>query len=167
LIELHPESVLDSLAEKSVWDSIDYRLGGDEVEGLAEQINNIGDDILLNWCQINGELGLKFVSNYLIFFRKSKVGKIEWRPIFWQLLNIAADLDSFLEMIGESLLPNSWSGSLAEILESRVTLLGELVSYQNGKVSSWAISTLQQLRQRIAKAREHEAQSKVYSGSFE
>ena len=67
-------------------------------------------------------------------------------------------LKDSLEYLADSLRPMSWSGSRADILQSRAVLYQDLYEYDNEEVVAWARNRYTKLQEEIRNERERENQ---------
>lgn len=74
------------------------------------------------------------------------------------LLEIADDKEAVLKSIFAGAYPNGWSGSLADILETRANAIEELLDYPCATIRQLTSKNLEQLRQSVRRNREKEAQ---------
>ena len=73
------------------------------------------------------------------------------------LLDAASDKEPVLQMIFEGAWPSGWSGSLADILETRTAAFEELLSHPSDVVRVSASEKLEILKQAVRSNREKEA----------
>ncbi|MDA7827990.1 hypothetical protein N9A67_07175, partial [Rhodobacteraceae bacterium] len=72
------------------------------------------------------------------------------------LLDAASDKEPVLQMIFEGAWPSRWSGSRADILETRATALEELLTYPSDEVQAMVSKKLDLLKQDIRRERARE-----------
>ena len=70
----------------------------------------------------------------------------------------AKDKDKIVEIIYDEIMPSGWSGSLADILESRAKAFSELSNHASVEVQKLIEEKLALVNQWIQKEREREAQ---------
>lgn len=88
---------------------------------------------------------------------EDEAGATEWTPIALRLVNEAPDPARVLAAFVDRFSPSGWSGSLAAILESRLSLFDMLLSHEQPAVRSWAETAKPSFEKKIAQAREWEA----------
>ena len=158
IAKLHPKNFLDEFLGRA--DMEEYqrdRLFSDEPYTHENPMSQISDEAVIAWCEEDSKSRYSNVVSAVKGFEKhSETGKYEWRPILYTILDRAPDLEKVFEVLGRSLRPSSWSGSLANILEERSVLLRDLYDHQNVEVASWAKSHFARFQQGIASEREWE-----------
>ena len=81
---------------------------------------------------------------------------MEWKPVVYTILEQAPNVEDVLKQLEDVIRPMSWSGSLANLLEQRATLLLEFYEHDNENVQSWARNRYTELQEDIKYARERE-----------
>ena len=158
LARLRPRIFLDEfLGRGNVEEYQPHRLFSNDFDQLENPMNQISDDEVIAWCE--GEP----MSRYAIvipavkaFEKSSETGKYIWRSIVGTILDRAPGLEEVLQELGHSLIPSSWSGSLANILEERAVLLQDLYEHDNAEVVSWARNQYAQLQQDIEREKKND-----------
>ncbi|QFI38802.1 hypothetical protein FR932_13545 [Moritella marina ATCC 15381] len=91
----------------------------------------------LEWCDKNPEdRYLKLAS--IITPDRSTEQSIEWTPLAIELLKNAPEPIKVLDEYSSNLYPTSWTGSRAQILESKLPLFDVLIIHIRDEVSAWA-----------------------------
>lgn len=164
--------LLDSLARSQPIVFLDVFLGGSNVEGnqratlfshdllrRGNPLNQIPDGELLSWCEKDSDVRYPIVASAIQPFTQSaESGKLEWKPVVYTILERAEDLDVVLEYFADAIRPKSWSGSLADILQTRAVLYQELCEHENAKIRAWAKAQYSALQESIRKERQREEQ---------
>lgn len=120
-------------------------------------LNKIADQTLIDWCDEYPEDRYPLITEAIQPIEKSpETGKMVWRKIVYVLFEKAPDLDSILDNLTRTIRPGGWSGSLADILQTRLSLFVELKDHPNEEVRSWAKNQLFSLRREIESIRERE-----------
>jgi hypothetical protein len=167
----HPK-LLDSLAKAQPIVFLDVFLGGNNVEETqlgrmffydlerhGNPLNQIAGDELISWCEINSTVRYPLVASAIQpFTRLAETGKLEWKPVTYDILERAPDLDPILEHLADAIRPRSWSGSFADILLTRTVLFQELYEHDNAKIRAWAKAQYSDLQESIRTQREWEEQ---------
>lgn len=141
----------------------DIRQGSRFWSGLERQenpINQIRDDVLVTWCEKDSAVRYPLLASSIEAFKKSdKTGRLEWKPIVYIILERAPELTAVLEHLGDAIRPMSWTGSRADVLETRTVLFAELEEHDNAEVRAWATSQSLRLKEMIRVEREQEGRS--------
>ena len=162
--------LLNKLAELQPDIFLDEFLGREDVEQYQKQLlfsvdfkrrenplSKIPDDVLIRWCEKEPSSRYALAISAVDAFEKSaETGKYEWRPVVHAILRQAPGIEEILEQMTRAPRPSSWSGSLANILEERSSLLLDLQEHENAVVTSWAQRFLARFQQGIASERARE-----------
>jgi len=125
-------------------------------------LNNIPDEDLLSWCDQNEEDRYSLIASAIQPFSQSGESKeLVWRSIVFSILDRAPDVVAVLEEIVDAIMPNGWSGSLADILEKRSVLFQSLCQHSNPEVSSWAKDKYSAFQETIERERESEKKERI------
>jgi len=126
-------------------------------ENYNSVINEINDDTIMDWILINkDERCIKVAKCYCLFAYKES--GVTWLPIFERLISSHSEPLDIVEIAFNSLIPMSWSGSLADIMESRSKLIEDLCRHENQVVQSYASEYLCSFKLRIEAERKWEAE---------
>lgn len=144
----------------------DYRL---RFELHDSPLNQISDKDILSWCEKDTSSRYPLVASALEAFKQSdETGKYEWKPFVYTIFEKASDLEDVLKRFADALIPVSWSGSRADILERRAVLYLDLYGHDNDEVVAWAKYQYGELQEVIRIERELEnEQSRERNDSFE
>lgn len=158
LSEKQPLIFLESfLGNKEVSDFKRSRIFSSNFERGENPLNKISDQALIDWCDEDPESRYPLIADAIQPFEKcSETGNMVWRKVVYSLLEKAPDLKSILDNLTGSIRPGGWSGSLADILQTRLTLFEELKDHPNEEVRSWSKGQLSSLRREIEDIREWE-----------
>lgn len=113
-----------------------YLVFRDSFEERDLFIDQIPDNVLLSWCEVEPETRYPLLASVTKLFSKSK--EIGLSRTAYLLFDKAPNLTIVLQHLSKSASPMSWSGSLAEILLERAEILRELFEHKNEEISSWA-----------------------------
>ncbi|WP_459480629.1 hypothetical protein [Clostridium saccharoperbutylacetonicum] len=120
-------------------------------------IDYIANDVLIKWCEVNPETRYPILSYTIIPYRISeKKNKFEWGTLARLIINSAPNPIEVLDKFISSFTPNSWSGSLAEAMQSKLCLILELKEHENSLIRSWAFNTEKVFNEEIRYIRERE-----------
>ncbi len=158
LSETQPAIFLESFLEnKEIGDFKRRRIFSSNFEGGENLLSKVSDQILIDWCEKDPENRYPLIADAIQPFEKcDETGNMVWRKVVNLLLAKAPDLNLVLDNLAGSIRPSGWTGSLADILQTRLTLFEEIKDHPNDEVRSWAKSQLSSLRREIESTREWE-----------
>lgn len=164
LAHLQPKTFLDVLIGA---DEIRFnRRSFDDLEREDNPINQIPENILIDWCEQAPEIRYpKIVSSMQTYSKQKEAEELQWKPIIYVLLEKSSNVQGILSRLSSSIHPMSWSGSYANTLEKRLVLFTVLFEYSNPTVRDWAKVQHGRLQQTIIKERENEL--KEHQARFE
>jgi hypothetical protein len=156
-----PEMVLDVFVEAA------ERVGrmgrgifGDIREFRTCPLDAIPTDSLLRWTQENPNERFLLLAKVVRFYFEDKETKaLSWSPVATKLIAESPDVIAVLNVFFERFSPTSWSGSRAEIIESRRALLAILTENKNSAINEWAENKIQILDEEIKRERTWEENS--------
>lgn len=120
-------------------------------------IRLVSDIDLLEWCKVDEPDRYISVYHCLQLFNYNRSSEdFSWRPFVVTSLSTVDDVSPLLEAISKGVTPNSWSGSLADILERRVRLIEDMYKHDRGEVVDWAKRQVAELENRIGYERKRE-----------
>lgn len=115
-------------------------------------------DSLIAWAQIDPSIRFPRLASAITVFKESATQETtSWTPIALKILDLSPDRIAVLTEFRSQFQPTTWSGSLANILESRRVLLRELMSYSDPTVALWARKQDIELGQWVQKERQQES----------
>ncbi len=130
-------------------------------------LDYISDEILIEWATERPEKRFASLAEVIRPWRKANAGApddgadtLTWSSISLLLIKEGADPCSILDIFYRRFRPSGWSGSMADILASRQSLLEELKDLDDPRVSGWATSAAVSLQSDIANWREWEARDR-------
>lgn len=123
---------------------------------MDKPLTGISDDVLIAWCEENPAKRYPLISESIELFTIES-GQPEWRPLAYSLFENAPDMQQVLNNIILTIEPTSWSGSRADILQSRLKLFKDLQQHQNAEIRAWADNQYLNLQEAIMKERDFEA----------
>lgn len=123
----------------------------------SNPISNISDGTIIDWCEINPETRYPTIASQISPFKGGKrEEELDWSPLALTMIDTAPDPTAILDQFLNSLRPNSWSGSRADIIEGRLPLIESLIDHHNSIVSIWAQAAARSLTQEIRAERDRE-----------
>ena len=115
------------------------------------------NDVIINWCEVNPETRYPILSLSIIPYRiREQKDRLEWMPLAKLIINNSPNPIEVLNKFKSSFRPDSWSGSLAEAMQSRLCLILELKCHENSLIREWAFNTEKAFNEEIRSAREWE-----------
>jgi len=87
---------------------------------------------------------------------KEDEGQLAWKNILFRIFDNAPELEQVFEGIARVMVPNSGSGSQADIIESRSELFKELFKHCNEQIRHLAKAKYLSLHRQIAEMRKSE-----------
>jgi len=137
LAEIQPLVFLDAFLREDI--STDYRVGRDLSEYGGDPISKIDDETFIKWCEINPIVRYPIAASAIIPYRKrEKDNLLEWTPLALKIIANSSDPIVILEEFKSSLRPMSWSGSRADIMQYRLSLISDLKKHEDALVADWA-----------------------------
>lgn len=133
------------------------RIFGQDSRHGENPIDQISDDDLITWCETDPAARYPLLCSAMQPFSESaETKKLEWKPVVFRFLDNAPELESVFENISIAMVPQSWSGSRADIMERRSALYKELFQHDNDEVASLAKAKYLDLRKMIEEERKFE-----------
>ena len=135
------------------------RMFSGDYEWTKNPINQISDDDLICWCDVDPETRYPLIASAIQAFSESEEkGGIAWKPFAHTLLEKAPDLSAVLEHLAENIRPTVCSGSLADILQKRSVLFQSLFRHDSAEISAWAKRQYANLQEEIKNQQDLEEQ---------
>jgi hypothetical protein len=123
----------------------------------SNPLNQISDNDLLSWSDKDPENRYPLLAATIqTYFKSDDLHDIEWRPIVYSMFENAPDINLVFEKLEASLLPTSWSGSLADIMQNKSVLFQKLCQHENEKVRNWATNQYVILQKKYEERRKWE-----------
>ena len=164
LVNNFPELVLNRVFNGA--DRQDYlasRLFRDSFTRHVSYLNDIPTERLLRWCNHNEsriQTVAKFISAYKPLPKEPAIGENPQSVILTEhalaILDAAHDKLSIANEIYEDTCPNTWSGSQADIIETRSKAFAKLSEHTVPEIRVFAKSKMAILEQTIRETRERE-----------
>lgn len=122
----------------------------------------INEDLIINWCEIDPEIRYPVIAPMIIPFQKNeKNDELEWRPFALKIIYNSHNTIMVLDKFSSIFRPNSWSGSRAEIMQSRLCLISSLKTHEDPLISEWACKEEKTLENEICSTREWEFRNEI------
>lgn len=162
---LHHDGLIAAIFQTHPSTALDFFLGGPEggerrrggrwllyrLGYSRRPLSNLSSEDLLTWVNKDPGTRHRRVAEHLQLFAGKEDDTMErWWPPALALLDDAPDPAPILEAYSDGLSPDSWSGSLADILERRSKALEQLDGHCSPQVRTWAKQSRATLAERIA-----------------
>lgn len=137
---IQPKLFLDVfLGEDVNNDYFSESLFSEDIRVNRSPLNFIDNDLIINWCEANPDIRYPKVASAIIPFQKNeKESSIEWTSLAVKIITNCHDPIVILNKFKSALRPTSWSGSRAEIMESRTCLISGLKNHEYSSIADWA-----------------------------
>lgn len=150
VMESNPSAVLDSLIDEE----------GNRQESTViffkyNRVSSLPLELMTVWCRDNPAKRCPILAEIISPYAKDN-GVYRLSKEARKILDISPSPLDVLSKINISLTPSSWSGSLANILESRLSVYSDLEEYGDPQVQQWARSEKTSLQARIEVERKWE-----------
>lgn len=156
-----PLAVLNILVERAALDGPPYgrnRFFERYRDEPSCPINLIDREVVIGWANENPSRRFNLLGSTARPLRKSEdVASGEWSPMALEIIRAAPNPEIVFRRFIERLKPMSWSGSRAELMESRLPLFDKVMEWDAPEMVSAARSAKTLFEQEIANERESEA----------
>jgi hypothetical protein len=116
---------------------------------------------MIAWCEEDPKLRYPRIALAVSAFVKNpETKRLEFNSLILRLIEQAPDIAALLESISGTLIPMSWSGSRADVLEERALALRQLFEHARAEVSSWARHKHAELQEAMWSERRFEESSR-------
>jgi hypothetical protein len=123
----------------------------------ATPILKINEDLIIEWCEIEPLKRYPVLSVCIpAFVKGSQDGDIEWSSLAKRIMTDAPDPVQVLDNLKHSFRPMEWTGSRANIMESRLPLITTLQGHENPTIAEWARNEEIRFKLEISLEREDE-----------
>jgi len=158
LARAQPLVFLDAfLGSDGIRDNNRRRMFSGDIEWRNNPINEISDDDLIRWCDLDPVNRCPLIAVAIQAFSESEVtGRVAWKPFVNSLFEKAPDIGAVLERLAENIRPTINSGSRADILQKRSVLFQSLFQHDNAEISAWAKRQYANLQEEIKSQRDWE-----------
>ena len=166
LLKHFPEMVLENILfdnhQLSESSSI-YQQFFNPYDGVS--LNIVSAQRLLDWCD-NDQVKVRQLAKLLNVYtpiEEPLFPTVDKRPVelsshIKALFHISHDKEKIVEIIYDEIMPSGWSGSLADVLETRAKAFSELSNHASVEIQKLIEEKLALVNQWIQKEREREAQ---------
>jgi len=114
-------------------------------DNLGHRYNSLGlidNDYLLGWCEADPDHRFSALAEavQLCCSTPNETGRpdLSWSPLALELLLKAPRIDDILKAFESVFIPQSWTGSRADMIAERLPLLHSLEQHLNPDVATWA-----------------------------
>lgn len=118
-------------------------------------VDNIPSKEIIKWCNENPEKRYPFITK-IVYPLTAHKDSLIIKPIIYDLINSTPVLEDFLSELGNSIEPQIWSGSRADVIEGRLVLFVELKEHDNDIVNNWANEEYSKYIKIVEETRKHE-----------
>ena len=170
LVELQPVCVLNTLLEYG--DKVNFferNIFRSRTEWYNDLLSLVSDEILLDWCKDDPQVRFSLIAGSIISYHSvSDAKKLQWKPIFWKLVELAPNIPEVLAELENGFWPSVYLGSKAKNYEAKLPLFQELFQVRNIHMSSWARKIFEQLTVDIVELKKQEEErNRSQNESFE
>lgn len=166
LLKNFPEMVLETILfdnNQLSENDLMYWQFFDQYDGVS--LNIVPAQRLLDWCN-NDQAKIQQVANLLDIYtpiEEPLFPTVDKRPVelsghIKAIFHTAKNKDKIVEIIYDEIMPSGWSGSLADVLETRAKAFSELSNHASVEIQKLIEEKLALVNQWIQKEREREAQ---------
>ena len=131
-------------------------------------LRSIDDEVLLEWAHAKPTTRFLLLAESIGAWRpqttvddkddlRVRGQRVEWTPAVRRLVHEAPDPVEVLNVLGRRFRPSNWSGSLADIYETRLPLLEAFENDSDARISHWARDQIPKFKDEIEKVRIMEA----------
>lgn len=112
-----------------------------DTEYRKDPLSNLDNEIIIEWSEENSTKRYPIMASVITPFQKSKESdQYEWTSLAEHIIDNSPNAESVLDNFYNRFHPNSWGGSLASILQTRMPLIGSLKNHENPAVVDWAFN---------------------------
>jgi hypothetical protein len=158
LAQKQPQVFLDSFFSNI--ENYNYRIARiftDDIDLGVNPLSRIADNIIIDWCEINPSDRYPVVAASIVAYREGEnKDQFEWIPLSLTIIDNAPDAVAVLNEFKGKFRPMSWSGSRADIMQRRLSLISSLKSHKNPIVSEWARNEERVFKEEIISERQWE-----------
>jgi hypothetical protein len=123
----------------------------------ANPLSQIADNVIIDWCENNPSARYPVAAASIVAYRQGEnENRLEWTPLSLTIIDNAPDVVTVLNEFKRAFRPMSWSGSRADIMQKRLSLLSSLKSHKNPEVSEWACNEERVFEEEIRSERQLE-----------
>lgn len=158
IVKYQPISFLDGFIDEDFDEDFMFvRDFSEEFHFNTNPLNKIEDELILNWCEmIPTDRYLRIATKIQPFQFDGSSQKIVWTELAMEILKNSSDPILVLDEFASTIIPMSWSGSRADILQNRIGLFASLKLHNDPRIVEWAVKNEVELNQRIIVERNSE-----------
>ncbi|NJI22013.1 hypothetical protein HA451_02865 [Aeromonas veronii] len=121
-------------------------------------IAHINMDFLISWCCARNEprVWVAIAASIHLWEKDDEIEGLRMSELALRLLESSPDPAIVLEIFAERVIPSSWSGSRAELMQSRAKVIRKLVEHESADISIAAQTVSANLVQLIERQKERE-----------
>ncbi|MCB8818765.1 hypothetical protein [Desulfosporosinus shakirovi] len=128
------------------------------IRSSPNPLTQIDDELIINWCEINPTTRYPKVASTIVPYVKSEdEDRLVWSTLALKIIANSTDPIPVLNNFKSAFRPMSWSGSRADILQSRLLLVLDLKEHQDPLIASWARQEEKIFKKEISSEREWES----------
>ncbi|MGC2519604.1 MAG: hypothetical protein WA373_10940 [Burkholderiales bacterium] len=159
LFEVQPEVALDVFFDRTDIRGRSALFRMSMIDQHDGPVNYVPKDVLLSWAGKDVSTRFPWVAGVIRLFDKGPgQNELRWSAIALNLLEHATDRKAVLAAFAAHIEPNSWSGSLADVLTPYLQPIRELLKHPDPTVREWASSRERRLLGRIDEERKRDRQ---------
>ena len=129
----------------------------DDSDCIVNHLSQIADNVIIDWCENNPSARYPVAAASIVAYRQGEnENQLEWTPLSLTIIDNAPDAVAVLNKFKRAFRPMSWSGSRADIMQKRLSLLSSLKSHKNPEVSEWACNEERLFEEEIRSERQLE-----------
>lgn len=128
-------------------------------------IDGIPEDTLIDWCKLEAAVRFPLIAKTIRPFTRPKdQSALCWTSLAMRLLNEAPDRVAMMKEYARKLIPRSWSGSRATVMEANLQLLNEFEGHADATLVASAKAEKARLGAFVEKEKQSEAMSDRSTG---
>jgi hypothetical protein len=116
----------------------------------AHPIEYVPNDVLIQWCRANPDVGARFLLGIVPLLHKHDDGTISWAPLVQALVDEFGDRAETLDALSSNIGTFGWTGSMVPYYEQYVGPLKSLLKHRYAETRDWAASELRYMERSIA-----------------
>lgn len=127
--------------------------------GLRQSpLSKIDMDVLIEWCRARDNINVweSVAAGINLWEKDEEIEGLEMSELALRLLEASPVPVIVLEIFAERVIPSSWSGSRAEVMQSRAKAIHKLVEHERADISTAAQTVSANLLQQIERQKERE-----------
>ncbi|MCL2045567.1 MAG: hypothetical protein FWG88_04200 [Oscillospiraceae bacterium] len=103
----------------------------------SSMLDSIDSKEIIHWVELNiDERCAKIVNAIRLFYNEDNVAY--WKPIVYEIFSMSSNPHKIVKLLLDTLIPKSWDGSLADILNSRLPLIQAFKEHEISDISIYA-----------------------------